>query len=120
MRRSVTSGLKALNYLSRDTSTATDFNAIGFGPLSDGLGINLAGWRRLPRAPAAYLAAMGNEFAQAVAEPIGIAIGHVDLVLDAIKGKSNGLSRVRAVDVVLESRQNLSRHGGSFFPECAG
>jgi hypothetical protein len=86
MRRSVTSGLKALNYLSRDTSTATDFNAIGFGPLSDGLGINLAGWRRLPRAPAAYLAAMGNEFAQAVAEPIGIAIGHVDLVLDAIKG----------------------------------
>jgi hypothetical protein len=72
------------------------------------------------RAPAAYLAAMGNEFAQAVAEPIGIAIGHVDLVLDAIKGKSNGLSRVRAVDVVLESRQNFSRHGGSFFTECAG
>jgi hypothetical protein len=26
---SVTSGLKALNYLSRDTPTATDFNAIG-------------------------------------------------------------------------------------------
>jgi hypothetical protein len=28
----------------------------------------------------------GNEVAQAVTEPIGIAVGHVDLVFDAIKG----------------------------------
>ena len=39
--------------------------------------------------------------------PIGIAVGHVDLVFDAIKGESNGLRRVRAIDVVLKTRQTL-------------
>jgi hypothetical protein len=61
----------------------------------------------------------GNEVAQAVTEPIGIAVGHVDLVFDAIKGESNGLRRVRAIDVVLKTRQNPGRHGSSFFPVCA-
>jgi hypothetical protein len=37
------SGLVALEDVSRDASTVADLNAMGFGPLPDGFGINLAG-----------------------------------------------------------------------------
>jgi hypothetical protein len=90
-RRSITSGSKTVDHISGDASAAADLNAVGGSPLSDSLSVDLAGRCRLPPAPAAYLAAMGNEDAEAVAEPVGIAIRHVDLVFDAVKGEANGL-----------------------------
>jgi len=68
-------GLPVLLYdIGRYASAGADLNPMCFSPLPDGLGIRVTGCRRLAYPPATYLATTGNELAEAVAEPVGVAI----------------------------------------------
>src|SRR5215207_5848306 len=55
-----------------------------------------------PPTRAADLAGMGDELIEAVAEPVCIALGQVDLVLSAINGEADGRDGIRSVKVVLQ------------------
>ena len=117
-RTLVTSGPIALDYLSGNAPARTDFNAVGLSPLPDGLAVCLRGGCWLASAPAAYFAAIRDEHAEAVAEPVGIAVGEVNFPLNPVQSEADSLRRVRAVDVVLQSCQNFGRHS-VLLPECA-
>ena len=100
----------------RDASAAADLNTVGGSPFLTALVSTWpddAGFR--PRLPPT-LRPWAMKTVRLLREPVGIAIRHVDLVFDSVKGEANGLGCVRAVDVVLQGPQYLGRHGGSFFP----
>src|SRR4029453_14402125 len=59
---------------------------------------------------------MCNKVTEAVAEPVGVPLGQIDLPLHTVQREADRLNCCRAVDVVLEGGQNPCRHGGSFFP----
>jgi hypothetical protein len=61
---------------------------------------------------------MFDENAEAVSQPVGVALGEIDLPLDTVQTEADRLRRGRAIDVVLKSGQNPGRHNASFFPSA--
>jgi len=102
--------LKILRY----TTSRADVMAMFLKPATHRPGLVPVRSRRLRGSaslgPPADPAAMGDEVAEAVAEPVGITLRQVDLILDAIKAELDGLGGVRAVEIVLENGHMLRCH----------
>jgi hypothetical protein len=57
---------------------------------------------------------MGDELFEALAQPVGIALRQVDLVLDTIDAELDSLCRFAAVDIILKTSDDFADHWKAF------